>query len=77
MDKTITPARSYRAYLHPVDSQGYPLPAETGVLKQIQLKARSAEAAAEAAHHVTGQPVVRVERVEQVEAVEGLVEVAA
>lgn len=63
MDNT-TPARSYRAYLHPVDSQGYPLPAESGVLRHINLRARSAEAAAQAAHHLTRQPVARVERVE-------------
>lgn len=63
---TITPARSYRAYLHPLDGQGYPLPAESGVLRHIQVRAANAEAAAESAHHVTGQPVSRVERVEPV-----------
>ena len=38
----ITPARSYRAYLHPTDAQGFPLPAESGVLKYIQVRAANA-----------------------------------
>lgn len=62
---SVNPARSYRAYLHPTDAQGYPLPADTGVLQHIQIKARNAEAAAEAAHRATGQPVARIERIEQ------------
>ena len=43
---------------------GGPVPADTGVLPFIQVKAPNAEAAQRAAHHVTGCAIDSVERLE-------------
>lgn len=59
----ILSTRSYRAYYWPAE-----LPAETGVLPFVQLRAATAEKAQVAAHHVTGRPIDRVERLEEVSA---------
>lgn len=60
----VTPTRSYRCNYHPKGPSGYPVPADTGVLPFVQLKAPNAEAAQRAAHHVTGCAIDSVERVE-------------
>ncbi len=62
--EAVTRARSYRCSYHPQDRDGYPTPAETGVLPFVQLKARNAEDAQRKAHQVTGCPVAQVERLE-------------
>jgi len=62
------PTKHYRCFLHPVDSAGFPLPAETGVLQSIQLRAANAEEAQRKAAHVSGKPVSHVERLEEVTA---------
>jgi len=64
MSHAITPTRSYRCTYHPNDPNGYPVPAETGVLPFVQVRALNAEAAQRAAHHVTGCAIASVERVE-------------
>lgn len=61
----IHPSRSYRCHYHPRDGGGYPMPAETGVLPFVQLKAANAEDAQRKAHHVTGCSVVSAERLEE------------
>lgn len=60
----VTPTSSYRCTYHPNDPSGYPLPAETGVLPFVQVRAPNAEAAQRAAHHVTGCAIASVERLE-------------
>lgn len=54
----VTPIYSYRAYYRPAQ-----LIAENGVLPFIQVRARNAEAAQRAAHHLTGHPIDSVERI--------------
>lgn len=61
---TIAVLRSYRCNYYPKGPGGYPVPADTGVLPYIQLKAPNAETAQRAAHHVTGCAIDSVERVE-------------
>jgi len=63
----ITPARSYRCSYHPKDGSGYPVPADTGVLPAVRVKAASAEDAQRKAHYLTGCAISAVERVEEVE----------
>ena len=60
----VTPTRSYRCNYPPQGPGGYPVPADTGVLPFIQVKAPNAEAAQRAAHHVTGCAIDSVERLE-------------
>lgn len=64
MSHAITPLRSYRCNYHPKAPGGYPVPADTGVLPFVQLKAPNAEAAQRAAHAVTGCAIDSVERLE-------------
>lgn len=58
--------RSYRATLVP---EGTPadlleVKADEGTLPTIRVKARNTARAEQAAHHLTGRPVFRVERIE-------------
>lgn len=66
MDSNITPARSYRATLIPkgMEFDEVEFHADHKLLPTLQLKAASADAAAAAAIHVTGRPVLKVERIE-------------
>lgn len=61
---SIRPARSYRCSYHPKDPQGFPTPADTGVLPFVQVKASTAEDAQRKAHAVTGCAISHVERIE-------------
>lgn len=61
---TITPTRSYRCHYHPKAPGGQSVPADTGVMPFIQLKATNAETAQRAAHHITGCAIDGVERIE-------------
>lgn len=60
----IQPTRSYRCSYHPQDRFGTAVPADTGVLPFVQLKAANAEDAQRKAQAVTGCTVVGVERME-------------
>lgn len=59
-----TAHRSYRCSYHPKDANGYPAPADTGVLPFVQLRAANAEDAQRKAFHLTGSPIAGVERIE-------------
>mgnify|MGYP000861611710 FL=1 len=63
-----TSERSYRCHYTPTDRNGFPVPAESGVLPFIQLRAVGAEQAQRAAHAVTGCPIDNVERIEPIDA---------
>ncbi len=62
----VRPLRSYRATLVPpgTDYDQIEINAGHGTLPTMQLKARNAGQAEQAAHHVTGLPVLKVERME-------------
>jgi hypothetical protein len=60
--------RSYRCFYTPLDREGYPIPADSGVLPFVQVQADNAEHAQRAAFNTTGCPVASVERLEEVAA---------
>ncbi len=64
----IAPLRSYRATLVPEGTPADQLEvkADEGTLPTIRVKARNTARAEQAAHHLTGRPVFRVERIEDV-----------
>lgn len=64
MAKQFTEARSYRATYHHKDTNGYPVPSDSGVLPSIRLQAPNAEAAALLAGATTGCVIANVERIE-------------
>lgn len=68
MDSLRSSQRSYRCSYHPQTRDGFPVPADTGVLPFVQVKAANAEDAQRKAHAVTGCPVASVERMEEVAA---------
>lgn len=62
-----TSQRSYRCHYTPTDRNGFPVPAESGILPFIQLRAVGAEQAQRAAYAVTGCPIDNVERIEPID----------
>lgn len=68
--QTITPARSYRAYLIPRNIEDDDVEAHhaRGMLTPLRVKAIDAEDAARRAHQVSGLRVHSAERVEEVAA---------
>ena len=66
----IKPLRSYRATLIPpgTDASDVETLADKRLLPTIRVKAPCCQSAERAAHHVTGQPVLRAERVEEIAA---------
>lgn len=62
-----TVARSYRCTYHPKDTNGYPVPSDSGVLPTIRLLAPNAEAAALLAGATTGCVIANVERLESIQ----------
>lgn len=63
-----TSERSYRCSYTSIDRNGFPVPAETGVLPFVQLRADGAEQAQHLAHALTGCPIDEVQRLEGVAA---------
>lgn len=65
--QTITPARSYRAYLipHNLELDDVEAHAARGLLPTIRLKAANAEDATQKAWETTAKRVLTVERVEE------------
>lgn len=59
-----TSERSYRCSYNPLDRDGFPVPADTGVLPFVQVQADDAEQAQRAAHALTGCPISEVQRLE-------------
>jgi hypothetical protein len=64
MAHQIPGARSYRATYHHKDTNGHPVPSDSGVLPSIRLQAANAEAAALLAGATTGCVIANVERIE-------------
>lgn len=67
--------RSYRATYHHKDTNGYPVPSDSGVLPSIRLQAANAEEAALLAGATTGCVIAQVERIEDDEDVGEVVSV--
>jgi hypothetical protein len=64
MQGTQGTPRSYRCTYFPKDANGWPLPADSGVLPHVQVQAANAEQAHLLAHGATGCPIAEVVRIE-------------
>lgn len=60
----ITEKRTYRCSYHPKTLSGAPIVSDSGVLPQVQIKARDAAQAAELARAVTGCAIAEVTRID-------------